>query len=138
MRETIAPEWRFIKSLDDLDKLIEVSVQSPVIVFRYNSDRKEDYKLKKSLDLEWEITEPIPTYLLDDCLVPDIPPSLCEQLDIEDSSPIILLVIEGEVIYEECDEITAKKIQLATKIVKRTFKWMELRKQKKAPGKPKA
>ncbi len=138
MRETTAPEWRYIKNPEDLDKLIELSRQTPVIVFRYNADRNKDHILKRALDKEWEISEPVPSYLLDDSLAPDVPENVCGRLEVENTSPIILLVIEGEVIYEECEEITAKKIHLATKIVKRTFKWLESRKQKKPPGKPKA
>tara|TARA_Y100001972_G_C7663495_1_gene334952 strand:- start:2598 stop:3014 length:417 start_codon:yes stop_codon:yes gene_type:complete len=138
MSEVLTPEWRYLKNFDDLDKLVEFSNQSAVILFRYNQDRKKDHKLKKTLDSEWSIKEQIPAYILDDSLVGDLSGQVCNQLEVDDISPIILLLIEGEVIYEEYDEITAKKIQLAVKIVERTFKWMKTRKQKKAPGKPKA
>ncbi|MEQ8336801.1 MAG: DUF2847 family protein [Cyclobacteriaceae bacterium] len=138
MSEVLTPDWRYLKNLDDLDKLVEFSNQSAVILFRYNQDRKKDHKLKKALDSEWTIKAHIPVYLLDDSLVGDLSRQVCNQLEVEEISPIILLLIEGEVIYEECEEISAKKIQLAVKIVERTFKWMKTRKQKKAPGKPKA
>ena len=138
MSEVLTPEWKYLKNLDDLDKLLELSNQSPVILFRYNPDRKKDHNFKKALDSEWGIKEPIPTYLLDDSLVSEVSPEICTKLDVEDISPIVFLVIEGEVIYEECEEISAKKIQLAVRIVERTFKWLKTRKQKKAPGKPKA
>ncbi|MEQ9220436.1 MAG: DUF2847 family protein [Cyclobacteriaceae bacterium] len=138
MSEVLTPDWRYLKNLDDLDKLVEFSNQSAVILFRYNQDRKKDHKLKKALDSEWTIKAHIPIYLLDDSLVGDLSRQVCNQLEVEEISPIILLLIEGEVIYEECEEISAKKIQLAVKIVERTFKWMKTRKQKKAPGKPKA
>ncbi len=137
MSESITPEWRYLKNLDDLEKLIELSNRTPVIVFRYHPDRKKDHKLKKALENEWEIVEPLPAYLLDESLVQELSLNVCERLEVDNISPIILLIIEGEVIYEEFEKITARNIKLAIRIVKRTYKWMEMRK-KKAPGKPKA
>ncbi|XOV95112.1 MAG: monothiol bacilliredoxin BrxC family protein [Bacteroidota bacterium] len=139
MSEFTPPSWNDLRNQNDLEKLIASSSKQPVMLFRYNSAEEHEAAIKKSMEDEWELKEPLPSFILDDNLNHYFSTSVCERLRVVDTAPQVMLIVDGEVIYDECDDtISAKKIMLAMRIINRTFKWMETRQQKKAPGNPKA
>lgn len=122
------PQFKSVSNLKDLQAIVEQSKFKPALVFKYQSDAQESLQKKEELEKTWDIFNDIDLYLVDDNSTPEVSKEIAEMAEIDNEFPQIILFADGVTMYDETgDFISVKKVQLALKIVNRTFKWSETR-----------
>lgn len=123
-----SPQWKEIKTVTDLDQIIEDSKFKPVLLLRYDQSDSLSTQVKGQLDTDWTLPiGQVDTYLADSAETP-ITSKIMSVAGVDDESPQVILFADGVTMYDESmDMISFKKIKLALKIVNRTFRWMETR-----------
>ncbi|MDH5608719.1 MAG: DUF2847 family protein [Cyclobacteriaceae bacterium] len=121
--------WKELSQHVQFDKILELSKKKPVLVFKHKPTSPESISVKKRFEAEWDIQEEfIELFLLEDTTGKNLIKEVIESAGVDDEFPQVLLFADGVAMYDEShDMISAKKINIALKIINRTFKWMESR-----------
>ncbi|CAN0257833.1 unnamed protein product, partial [Chrysoparadoxa australica] len=90
MSELVPPIWKDLDKKADLDKLISISQKKPVLLLRHKSTT--DVDLKVTLENEWEITEPLDVFVVDDDKNPTIGAEICDQFEVDDFTPQVMMI----------------------------------------------
>lgn len=124
-----SPQFKSIRNLDDLNRIVDQSRDKPVLVFKHRPSSPESIEKKIELENTWNIpSELVDLYIVDDIKDREVSQEIAELAGIQHEFPQVVLFADGVTMYDESHEmINVKKIKLALKIVNRTFKWMETR-----------
>ncbi|WP_258105112.1 monothiol bacilliredoxin BrxC family protein [Marinoscillum sp. MHG1-6] len=123
-----SPQWKDVKTVAELEKIIEDSKSKPVLLLRHNESNPFSVQVKKNLDQDWSLSaSQLDTYIAD-ASIASITDKVITVAGVDDETPQVILFADGVTMYDESLElISFKKIKLALKIVNRTFRWMETR-----------
>lgn len=122
-------KWNDLRSLDDLEKVIDNTSTKPALVFNHRYTSEESSKAKETLEKNWGISDDqLDCYIVDAMKDKLIATEVSDFAGIPNTFPQIILFADGVAMYDEANEmINVKKIKIALKIINRTFKWMETR-----------
>lgn len=93
--------WKNLNTIGDLDAIRNESYQNAVVIFKHSTQCAISAMVKDRLEKSYE---PIATeiyYYLDLLKHRDISNAIAEQLNVHHESPQIILVKNGEVVYDE-------------------------------------
>ena len=135
MVEVPPPIWKNINSIEEFERIVEQSKEKPIILFRYDSQLDDHRETKLKLEKEWSPENTIETYLLDSSVNRELSEEISEILGLTHYELHVILLADGTTMYDETDElISFKKIQIALRIINRTFKWMQDRESNIPPS----
>ena len=119
------PIWKNINSVEEFERIVELSKEKPTMLFRYDSQLEDHKEAKSKLEKEWSTENTIETYLLDSSANRNLSREISKLLGLKHYDLQVILLADGTTMYDETNElISYKKIQIALRIIKRTFKWM--------------
>ncbi len=93
--------WLEIKSEEDLSKLIEESFQDNigVAIFKHSKRCSISSVAKMRLSSFWDFKEELPIYYLDLIAFREISTLIAEHFDVKHESPQLLVIKDGECLY---------------------------------------
>lgn len=129
MSQASAPNWNNFKDLNHVGDVMEASNNKPVLVFKHRSSSPESLEIKKRLETDWDVpAEKLDVFIVDEVDQKNISEKISHLAGVDEEYPQVLLFADGVTMYDEShDMINVKKINIALKIINRTFKWMETR-----------
>jgi bacillithiol system protein YtxJ len=91
-----------MRSIDDVDRIISASYKTPQIIFKHSTRCFISSMVLRRLEDEWNYTneEYIPNFL-DIIAYRDVSAYIAERLKVHHESPQILLINNGEAIFDE-------------------------------------
>ncbi|PCI94776.1 MAG: thioredoxin family protein [Flavobacteriales bacterium] len=94
--------WTDIKSESDLDYIIEKSFQTNigVAIFKHSTRCSISSVAKKRLESSWSFNQELPAYHLDLLQYRNLSNSIAERFNIQHESPQVLIIKNGECIYD--------------------------------------
>ena len=121
--------WTTISSIEDFNKILEDSKTKPALLFKYDSVDHQSNEIKRHLDEEWNIDHDlVKPYLIDRKSNKQLVYAINKEAGVIGDIPQVILFADGVTMYDESgDLINVRKINIALKILRRTFKWMENR-----------
>lgn len=121
--------WKPLSTKQAFDDLLERSRTKPALVFKHRPSSPESTKVKETLEADWTIDpEEMDLFIVDVMKDKEVSYEVTENAGVMNEFPQVLLFADGVTMYDEAHEmINVKKIKLALKIIRRTFKWMETR-----------
>ncbi|MFK8008296.1 MAG: bacillithiol system redox-active protein YtxJ [Saprospiraceae bacterium] len=94
--------WIPIESVDQVNQIVERSKEIPCIIFKHSTRCSISSMAKFRLEGDWDISEKqIEAYFLDLIAHRDISNYISEELSVYHESPQIILIKDGEVVYDE-------------------------------------
>ncbi len=93
--------WKNLNTLSDLDTIRNESYQNAVVIFKHSTQCAISSMVKNRLESSFEPIANETYYYLDLLRYRDISNAIAEQLKVHHESPQIILIKEGEVVYEE-------------------------------------
>ena len=121
--------WKNIQTKDDFNRVVEISKDRPVIIFKHRPSAPESSMALSTLENNWSISpEDMDLYIIDVMKDKNTAEFVTDTAGVINEYPQVLLFADGVTMYDESkDMISVKKIKLALKIINRTFRWMETR-----------
>jgi bacillithiol system protein YtxJ len=97
----ISMKWNELKSPDQIDMIREESKSKPVLIFKHSSRCSVSQLTLDRLQRKWSAqASVIKPYFLDLIAFRDISNRVAEQFSVEHESPQVLLIRDGNVIYD--------------------------------------
>lgn len=94
--------WLELSSEEQLDQIIKDSHQKPVALFKHSTRCGISVRAKFVLEEDWDITtDELDFYYLDLLQHRNISNKIAEITGVQHQSPQVLLIKDGEVVYEE-------------------------------------
>jgi bacillithiol system protein YtxJ len=109
--------WHHLDSIDDLTEAIKNSDDKYVLLFKHSTTCSISHMAKLRLESSWDETADILPYYLDLKAYRNISNEIAEQFSVHHESPQVLLIRNGECIYDEShlditfDNIVEAKLQ---------------------------
>jgi bacillithiol system protein YtxJ len=92
--------WKIIDSPDILNDAINESFRKDIIIFKHSTTCSISHVAKLRLEENWDLNENISPYFLDLKTYRIISDDIAERLNVHHESPQILLIRNGDVIYD--------------------------------------
>lgn len=95
-------EWNFVRSIDEVDRIIKASYKTPQVIFKHSSRCFISSMVKSRFENDWQYSndEFIPNFL-DIFSHRDVSNYIAEKFSVHHESPQIILVNRGEAIFDE-------------------------------------
>ena len=95
--------WNRLDSKDTLDKIIEESQNSPVVIFKHSTSCSISAMALNRLERSWDDSEmsDVKVYFLDLISYRDISNAVAEKFSVTHQSPQILLIKNGSCVYDD-------------------------------------
>lgn len=93
-------EWKDLTGLSQIEDIVQTSFQEPVVILKHSTRCSISHMAKARLDRE-SLPEGIRFYYLDLIAHRDISNALAEKFSVHHESPQILLIKNGDCIYDE-------------------------------------
>lgn len=90
-------KWKNLNSISDLDDAIEASYKQSVALFKHSTRCSVSLMAKKNIERFWDLD--IDAYYLDLIAHRDVSNAIADQLNIQHQSPQMILVKDGQVLY---------------------------------------
>ena len=105
--------WRILADLGQLNEIIELSHQKPVLIFKHSTRCSISRFALKNFENEYDFSEEkLQPYLLDLMEYRAISNEITNRLDVMHQSPQILLIKEGKCVYDDShDGIEVNKLK---------------------------
>ena len=105
--------WRILADLGQLNEIIELSHQKPVLIFKHSTRCSISRFALKNFENEYDFTvEEFQPYFLDLLEYRAISNEITNRFDVMHQSPQILLIKEGKCVYHDShDGIEVKKLK---------------------------
>jgi bacillithiol system protein YtxJ len=113
-------QWQKLESVEQLQALTEESKKNSVLIFKHSTRCNISRMALDRLEREWrpEEMKDVKTYFLDLLSYRDMSSAVAEKFSVEHQSPQVLLIENGEAVYDQSHfEIHYKDIAAATKKV---------------------
>jgi bacillithiol system protein YtxJ len=92
--------WKSIHQIEDIDDIIRMSSLRPQVIFKHSTRCNISSVARRRLE-HGKIPEHIDFHLLDLIAYRDISNKVAQTFDVWHESPQILLIVDGECIYDE-------------------------------------
>jgi bacillithiol system protein YtxJ len=92
--------WKFMHQLEDIDDIIRMSALRPQVIFKHSTRCNISSVARRRLEHS-EIPQQIDFHLIDLISYRDISNRISQVLDVWHESPQVLLIVNGECIYDE-------------------------------------
>lgn len=92
--------WLALKSVEQIEKIIDSSQSKPNIIFKHSTTCPISSIAKLRLDDHWDIPEDVDLYYLDLLKYRNISNQIAEQFDTVHESPQILVIKDGRCVYD--------------------------------------
>ncbi len=94
-------QWKLLSSLDDVQRIKDLSLRKPQVIFKHSTTCSISAMAKMRLEDKWsEVAVDSDFNYLDLLSHRKISTHIAEQLDVYHESPQVILLIDGEVIYD--------------------------------------
>ena len=93
--------WKNLNAIGDLDAIRNASYQNAVVIFKHSTQCAISSMVKDRLEKGYEPIATETYYYLDLLKYRDISNAIAEQFKVHHESPQIILLKEGEVVYDE-------------------------------------
>ncbi|MFK7775330.1 MAG: bacillithiol system redox-active protein YtxJ [Saprospiraceae bacterium] len=94
--------WIPLESVDQVKQIVERSKDIPCVIFKHSTRCSISSMAKFRLEGDWDISEKdIEAYYLDLIAYRDVSNYISEELSVYHESPQIILLRDGEVVYDE-------------------------------------
>ncbi len=94
--------WISLESIDQVKQIVERSKEKPCVIFKHSTRCSISSMAKFRLEGDWDLSEDIvEAYFLDLIAHRDVSNYISEELSVYHESPQIILIKDGEVIYDE-------------------------------------
>ena len=92
--------WNNLSVLSDLEKINEISENTPVLIFKHSTRCSVSSMAKRKLESDWKFSEEeIKPFYLDLIALRPISNAIASQYGIEHQSPQVLLIKNGKCVY---------------------------------------
>jgi bacillithiol system protein YtxJ len=94
--------WIPLESIDQVNQIVERSKEKPCVIFKHSTRCSISSVAKLRLEGDWNLSEnEIEAYFLDLIKHRDVSSYIAKELSVYHESPQIILIKDGEVIYDE-------------------------------------
>lgn len=90
-------KWKELNNINDLETALKASHEHPVALFKHSTRCSVSFMAKKTVERTWDLD--IDAYYLDLIAHRDVSNAIAEQLNIVHQSPQMILVKNGQAIY---------------------------------------
>jgi bacillithiol system protein YtxJ len=106
--------WIQLSTENTLDEIIELSFQKPVILFKHSTRCSISSMALSRFEREWDSSQHVELFYLDLIAFRELSNEIARVLNVEHQSPQVLLLKNGEVIYNSSHNgISAQEIKSA-------------------------
>lgn len=91
--------WLPLTSIDQLNEIEQMSQSSPIAIFKHSTSCSISAMAKMRLETSWDL-EGLSCYYLDLITYRSISNAIAEQFDVHHESPQLILIQNGECIYD--------------------------------------
>ena len=103
--------WRQLTDLGQLNEIVEVSTEKPVVVFKHSTRCSISRMVLKQFENEFDLQDKIIPYFLDLLEHRDISNAITSRFEVQHQSPQIIVIKEGKAVYTASHEsIDVEKI----------------------------
>lgn len=92
--------WKNLTDSQQIQEIIELSKQSPVLIFKHSTRCSISSTALNRLERAWNLTD-AKAYYLDLIAYRPISNALAEQFNVEHQSPQVLIIKNGQCVYHE-------------------------------------
>lgn len=93
--------WKQLSTIDQLDKIVERSKETPVLIFKHSTRCNISSMAKFRLEDDWDFPETqIEPYYLDLIAFRNISSEIANRFSVNHESPQVLLIRNGECTYD--------------------------------------
>lgn len=105
--------WIPLESIDQVNQIVERSKEKPCVIFKHSTRCSISSMAKFRLEGDWDLSEnEIEAYFLDLIKHREVSQYIAEELSVYHESPQIILIKNGEVIYDESHlDITVNELK---------------------------
>ena len=105
--------WIPLESIDQVNQIVERSKEKPCVIFKHSTRCSISSMAKFRLEGDWDLSEnKVEAYYLDLIAHRDVSQYIAEELSVYHESPQIILIKDGEVIYDESHlDITVNELK---------------------------
>jgi bacillithiol system protein YtxJ len=105
--------WIPLESIDQVNQIVERSKEKPCAIFKHSTRCSISSMAKFRLEGDWDLSEnDVEAYFLDLIKHRDVSHYIAEELSVYHESPQIILIKDGEVIYDESHlDITVNELK---------------------------
>jgi len=93
-------KWELLDDISKLDKAFERSFAKDIILFKHSTTCSISLMAKRRLEDDWDLEDVIIPYYLDLKSFRNISDAISERLSVHHESPQVLLIRNGECIYD--------------------------------------
>ncbi len=93
-------KWELLSDISMLDKAIESSFSKDVMLFKHSTTCSISLMAKRRLEDDWDLEDAVTPYYLDLKSFRNISDAISERLNVHHESPQVLLIRNGECIYD--------------------------------------
>lgn len=94
--------WIPLESVNQVNKIVERSKEKPCVIFKHSTRCSISSMAKYRLEGDWDLSEnEVEAYYLDLIAHRDVSNYIAEELSVYHESPQIILLKNGEVVYDE-------------------------------------
>lgn len=109
--------WLPFESESDLEKIIELSFNKPVAIFKHSTRCSISSVAKMRLSSSWKFDEELPIYYLDLLSHRSLSNLIAQKFNVEHQSPQLIVIKDGEQIYYNSHlSISVKEVKKALEI----------------------
>lgn len=104
--------WRQLTDLGQLNEIIDVSTEKPVIIFKHSTRCSISRMVLKQFENEFDLEDKVVPYFLDLLVYRDISNEIATRFGVQHQSPQIIVIKNGKSIYNASHEsIDAGKLE---------------------------
>ena len=93
-------DWNELNDIEQIDSILELSKESPVMLFKHSTRCSISSMAKNRLERNWDSNTTVIPYYLDLIAHRDISNELAVKFNVEHQSPQALLIKDGVCIYD--------------------------------------
>jgi bacillithiol system protein YtxJ len=106
-------EWKSLTDLAQLDEIISLSNEKPVLIFKHSTRCGISRMALKQFENEFDLQDDIATYFLDLLNHRDVSNEIASRFNVAHQSPQMLIIKDRKVVYHVSQsEIEAQKIKM--------------------------
>jgi len=111
-RQHSAINWKYLTDRAQLDEIIALSHESPILIFKHSTRCGISRMVLKQFESEFALSNKVTAYFLDLLEHRDISNAIAEEFRVVHQSPQLLLIKDGTAIYNAShDRIDAQSLE---------------------------
>jgi bacillithiol system protein YtxJ len=93
-------QWNQLKSLNQLDEIIQQSAEKPVVIFKHSTRCSISRMALRQFESEFDLQDKVTAYFLDLISYRDISNEIANRFGVVHQSPQLIVIRDGKAVYD--------------------------------------